>query len=120
MGTKLFAPQSREDWKTFFASGGTKLYDPYWIVDVTRPSNGCGGCTSHSMSFATAQQSSWRTKDGAPWWFRSNTYGEPNGDYSANCYLDLWQNPTHEDNIKWNDWNCKYNSKSYYCQPSIR
>jgi hypothetical protein len=91
---------------------------PNWIIDVTRSSNGCGGCTRNAMNAGTAKQSTWRTKDGAPWWFRDQgqTYSEPNGDYKANCYLDLWHSPT-PDKIVWNDGNCNYHSKSYYCQP---
>jgi hypothetical protein len=116
VGTKIFSPQSREDWKTFFASGGTKLRAPHWIVDVTRPQNGCGGCTRHAMNSGNSKQSTWRTSDGSPWWFRSNTYNEPNGDYTANCFLDLWSNPT-PNNIVFNDGRCHYRSKSYYCQP---
>jgi hypothetical protein len=116
-GTKLFAPSSKEDWETFFASGGKALYSPHWIIDVTRPQNGCGGCTGNAMKSTNSAQSSWRTTDGAAWWMRDQTYNEPNGDYSANCYLDLWSTPSSATNIIFNDGNCNYRSKSYYCQP---
>jgi len=114
--TKLFSPQSRTDWKTFLASGGKPLRAPHWIIDVTRPQNGCGGCTGNAMNSANTKQSSWKTSDGAPWWLRSRTYSEPNGDYKANCYLDLWKTPKDENAVTWNDGNCNYHSKSYYCQ----
>jgi hypothetical protein len=116
VGTKLFAPQTREDWKTFLASGGTRLAAPRWIIDVTRPQNGCGGCTQYNMNSGEDKQSTWKTEDGSPWWLRSSRYNEPNGDYNANCYLDLWQNPNNEHSVTFNDWRCNYNSKSYYCQ----
>jgi len=114
-GTKLFSPRTRADWKTFLASA-QPLRSPNWIVDVTRPQNGCGGCTSHAMSSTTAPQATWVTSDGSPWWFRSSTYSQPNGDYTANCYLDLWQNPSSENAITFDDDNCNYHSRSYYCQ----
>jgi hypothetical protein len=116
-GTKIFAPQSREDWKTFIASGGTSLRAPHFIIDVTRPQNGCGGCTGNPMNSGNSRQSTWKTSDGSPWWLRSTTYNEPNGDYHANCYLDIWHAPTNENSIGWNDGSCSYHSKSYYCQP---
>merc|ERR1719272_729694 len=114
-GTKIFAPASRADWKTFLASA-TPLRAPHWIIDVTRPQNGCGGCTKHPMKSNTAAQATWRTADGAPWWLRSSRYNEPNGDYSANCYLDLWRSPTNENSVTYNDGRCNYHASSYYCQ----
>merc|ERR1719324_435446 len=38
-GTKLFAPRSKTDWKTFLNSA-TPLRAPNFIIDVTRPQNG--------------------------------------------------------------------------------
>jgi hypothetical protein len=118
IGTKLFSPQTREDWKTFIASGLTGSRAPHWIIDVTRPQNGCGGCTGNSMNSGNTNQKTWKTSDGSPWWLRSSRYNEPNGDYTANCYLDLWQQPRNEDSVTWNDGRCNYHSKNYYCQPT--
>jgi len=117
-GTKLFSPRSRADWKTFINSAGP-LRHPHWIVDVTRPQNGCGGCTAHAMNHRVKKQKSWRTSDGSAWWLRSRRYSEPNGDYHANCYLDLWHKPKNENSVTFNDGSCAYHSKSYYCQPVI-
>ena len=99
-GTKLFSPESREDWKTFIRSA-TQLRAPHWIIDITRPTNGCGGCTKNAMNSGVAAQGTWKTADGSPWWLRKTTYNEPNGDYSANCYLDLWHNPPNENSVTW-------------------
>lgn len=115
-GTKIFSPRSREDWKTILDSAGP-LRAPNWVVDITRPKNGCAGCTKKVMNFETPEQASWRTQDGSPWWLRSTLYSEPNGDYTANCYMDLWKNPNSEDSITFNDGKCNYNSNAYYCQP---
>jgi hypothetical protein len=92
------------------------LRAPNWIIDITRPQNGCGGCTQNAMNSANAAQGTWRTSDGSPWWLRDRTYNEPNGDYEANCYLDLWHTPKDENSVMWNDQKCSYKSKSYYCQ----
>merc|ERR1719401_1090374 len=118
VGTKIFSPASRADWKAFLASA-SPLRAPYWIIDITRPQNGCGGCTKHPMTSSTPAQSTWKTADGSPWWLRSSRYNEPNGDYNANCYLDLWHTPANENSVTFNDGSCSYHSKSYYCQQAI-
>jgi len=114
-GTKLFSPRSRMDWKTFIASA-QPLRAPNWIFDVTRPQNGCGGCTGNAMNSGNAAQKTWVTQDDSAWWLRSTTYSEPNGDYHANCFLDLWHTPKNENSVTWNDGSCNYHAKSYYCQ----
>jgi len=114
-GTKIFAPRSRADWQTFIESAGP-LRSPHWIIDITRPQNGCGGCTGNVMNSGVAAQATWKTADGSAWWLRSSRYNEPNGDYHANCYLDLWQTPANSDSVTWNDGNCNYHSNAYYCQ----
>merc|ERR1719272_1244863 len=115
VGSKVFAPRSRNDWRSFLASA-TPLRAPHWIIDVTRPQNGCGGCTKNEMNSQNVAQKTWRTADNSPWWLRSKKYSEPNGDYHANCYLDLWHTPKDEDGVTFNDGKCNYHSKSYYCQ----
>jgi len=118
-GMKLFSPRSREDWRTFLKSA-KPLRNPNFIIDITRPQDGCGGCKKAAMKSTTPAQATWVTSDKSPWWLRSTTYSEPSGDYSANCYMDLWKTPHNtENNIQFNDARCKYNSRSYYCQPKL-
>jgi len=115
-GTKLFAPATRADWKTFLSSA-RPLRDPNWIIDVTSPLNSCGGCTSNAMNSKSKKQSDWVTQDGSPWWLRSTKYSGPSGDYAANCFMDLTGKPSNANSITFNDKGCSYHSKSYYCQP---
>ena len=70
------------------------------------------------MNSKNAHQATWRTRDGSAWWLRSTRYNEPNGDYNANCFLDLWRTPANENAVTWNDGRCNYRSNSYYCQPN--
>jgi len=58
-GTKLFAPQTRTDWKTFLGSA-KPLRQPNFVVDITRPQNGCGGCSRHAMNSRVQGQDSWK------------------------------------------------------------
>merc|ERR1719217_1845239 len=129
VGTKLFSPRSRADWKTFLASA-TPLRSPNWIVDITRPQNGCGGCTNAAMNSASPQQATWQTSDGSAWWLRNAAFTQPNGDgytmddvnktkphgdYQANCFMNLL-NSASEDAIEFDDEGCNFHSTSYYCQ----
>jgi len=116
MGTKIFAPATRGDWQTFLNSAGP-LGAPHWIIDISRPQNGCGGCTANAMNSHNSQQKSWVTSDGSPWWLRSTKYAQPSGDYVKNCYLGLSKKkPADENSITFNDNKCNYHSKAYYCQ----
>jgi len=126
-GTKIFSPRSRSDWKTFIASA-MPLRSPNWIIDITRPTNGCGGCAKASMNSGSPQQATWRTADGSAWWLRAAKHTQPNGDgytmddgtkphgdYKANCYMNILNAPN-EDGIAFDDDDCNVHSSSYYCQ----
>jgi hypothetical protein len=82
------------------------------------------------MNSKVPNQATWKTSDGSAWWLRSTLYSQPNGpeewpngranpngDYVANCYMDLWRLPSNENTIQFNDRKCDYRSRSYYCQP---
>lgn len=113
-GFKIFSPRIAQDWETIHASLDTNEFrSPNFIVDVTRPENGCGGCGAPMNSDETTQ-SSWVTSDGSPWFLRSTGFGEPNGDYTANCFLMLHQHQAGE--MAFNDGSCMYHSNNYLCQ----
>jgi len=124
VGTKLWAPRTREDWKTILSSV-EPLRNPNWIVDITRPQNGCGGCTEAGMNSGAAEQASWVTSDNAPWWLSGHPEDDatqPSADYHANCYLELWpaDGPQplagDENHVTFKAHDCNYHSKSYFCQ----
>merc|ERR1712203_912165 len=121
-GWKIWSPRNKNDWTKVYNAMGKNINNypkkPHLIVDVTRPANGCGGCTKYAMRSTTAQQGSWRTTDGSAWWLRDAKYNEPNGDYHANCYLHVYDvNPN---NVRFNDGNCNYYSTEYLCQPAAK
>lgn len=95
VGTKIFAPASREDWKTIIKS--VTPITPTWIIDITRPQSGCGGCSDHAMNSDTSPQATWVTSDNAPWWLRDAEYEQPNADYEANCYMNVLKSESEGD-----------------------
>lgn len=116
VGMKIFSPRTREDWRTFISSA-TPLRSPNWIIDITQPQNGCGGCTRSPMNSRSPPQATWMTTDHTPWFLRGDKYTEPNGDYVANCYLDL-QTTASESSVTFVDKKCDVHSNAYYCQPA--
>jgi len=117
-GYKIWSPRNKNDWTLVYNALGKNIKNypngPHLIVDVTRPKNGCGGCTSYAMKTGVSQQGEWTTRDSSNWWLRDAKYSEPNGDYHANCYLHVYDvNPN---NVRFNDGSCGYYSKSYLCQ----
>merc|ERR1712032_1017129 len=119
-GFKIWSPRNKNDWTVVYNAMKKNINNypkkPHNIVDVTRPANGCGGCTKYAMKSTTAQQGSWKTTDGSAWWLRDGKYNEPNGDYHANCYLHVYDvNPN---NVRFNDGSCGYYSTEYLCQPA--
>merc|ERR1712151_1467309 len=118
-GYKVWSPRNKNDWTIVYNAMKKNINNypkkPHFIVDVTRPANGCGGCTKYAMNSTTAQQGSWRTTHRSAWWLRDARYNEPNGDYHANCYLHIYDvNPN---NVRFNDGSCAYSSTDYLCQP---
>merc|ERR1712083_425131 len=117
-GYKIWSPRNKNDWTIVYNAMKKNIANyprkPHLIVDVTRPANGCGGCTKYAMKSGVGQQGSWKTSDGSAWWLRDARYNEPNGDYHANCYLHIYDvNPN---NVRFNDASCNYYSTEYLCQ----
>ena len=108
-GWKLVSPQSQEDWKTLNALGLLGVRSPSFVVDVTNPQNGCGGCGS-PMNSNNPVQGMWATSDGSPWWLAGAGYEEPNGGYSANCYLGFFAYDSGLGFVPFDDALCNFHS----------
>jgi hypothetical protein len=117
VGTKIFSPRTRADWKTFIESAAP-LRSPDFIIDITQAQKGCGGCNKHAMNSHSPAQATWRTSDNTPWFLRSSKYSEPSeaSSYHANCYMDL-VSAVSEDSVTFSAKKCDYSSNAYYCQP---
>jgi hypothetical protein len=90
--------------------------DPIYFRTVpgmygTAPGN-YTGCAMNSSS-ASACSANWRALDGGGWWLRNAPYGEPNGDYTAGCWLGTDNQFPHQ---RFNDLGCGYGTgTSYIC-----
>merc|ERR1719345_86175 len=69
------------------------------------------------MNSNAPAQSSWRTSDGSPWHLSQTPFSEPNGDYTANCFLFVLDTNLGSGDVTFNDARCLYHSSTYLCQP---
>jgi len=114
-GMNIVVPRTQAHWVSLISIFGSSRLDN---VGVSRTSNGCGTCTGTAMNSVTAP--SWEAVDGGSWWFRDSTYNEPNGDYSANCWLDFYNWPSDASDMRWNDGGCGYSSTNYVCSTNTK
>jgi hypothetical protein len=111
-GTDIWVPRSKSVLEAVFRQFGSNANG----MGIYRTSNGCGGCTGHAMVSGGEQTRRGWTSVAAvpePWFLRSVRYGEPNGDYSANCWLGAWGRDGH--GAHFNDLNCGYSYTTYVC-----
>uniref|UniRef100_A0A7S4A2Q8 Uncharacterized protein n=1 Tax=Pelagomonas calceolata TaxID=35677 RepID=A0A7S4A2Q8_9STRA len=72
------------------ATGWQDLHHEHFLVGIYRDEDGCGSCQDYAMNsdaMATYSGVGWQSVAGDPWFMRSSTYSEPNGDYEAGCWL---------------------------------
>ena len=117
-GWKIFSPKSEEEWKSI-CQNTTGLCDgTIFTVDVTKDSDG-GSYTSKVMQSENFAEAEWKTSDGSDWWLRNTSYSEPNGDYTASCFLTLqFEKKNDVSSIRFDDVRCAYQRTfgDYYCQ----
>jgi hypothetical protein len=68
------------------------------------------GTVMRSSIYYVSGTSDWRVPDDGRWFIRDTTYGEPNGDYTANAFLGTWQGRLSADGtVLFNDgWDYNY------------
>jgi len=134
-GMDIWVPRSLEHARLITSTYSTALTT---IVGVYRDGPGegwnqaCGGCTSFAMNSVAQQEYEaqdpsacsqgacvgWTSVAGPhqPWFMRREPFGEPNGDYTQNCWLNArWRQFDDDLGFGMNDWNCNYASSSYLC-----
>jgi hypothetical protein len=119
VGMNIWVPRSKGHMASMIAKfGSPSSGSPTELAGIYRPSNGCGGCTSHAMhSSGDSDQGAhgWTSvaPQPNPWFLRDIPYAEPNGDYTANCWLK--QTAHDGSGAKFNDGNCIYGFSNYLC-----
>ncbi|KAJ8608978.1 hypothetical protein CTAYLR_008963 [Chrysophaeum taylorii] len=84
--------------------GGSPYTD---LVGIYREEDGCGGCTRLAMNSQvqlayeaeSKENVGWKSVAGNPWFMRETTFNEPNGDYTADCWLTTRWGTGWEDDV---------------------
>ena len=125
-GTNIWVPRSYDH-----AKAVNDIYGLTWtgVVGIYRSANGCGSCTSWAMNSDamdtyTAGNSNgnigWTSiaEDDGSWFVRATSTSEPNGDYTANCWLGITAagySTGNSSDIGFNDGYCSYSTSRYIC-----
>ncbi|MSQ83025.1 MAG: DUF4215 domain-containing protein [Myxococcales bacterium] len=112
-GLDIVMPRSIEQWTWMLAKYGNSYFTT--IPGVYKTGNGGNytGCAMRSPASYGSGCSDWRVGDGGRWWLRDSTFGEPNGDYEANCWLSMYNWVAGD--IQFNDGTCSYSTAKYLC-----
>jgi len=112
LGMDIVYPRSQDHWDSMLTHFDSSYFATIPGVYKTSSSGNFTYCAMNSS--ASYCGTSWRVGDGGRWWLRGSTYTEPNGDYSANCWLGM-RSVASSSNITFNDANCNYSTSSYVC-----
>jgi cysteine-rich repeat protein len=112
-GLDIVYPRSKAQWTWMLSKYGSSYFTT--IPGVTKPGNGGNytGCVMRHPGSYGSGCGDWKVPDGGRWWLRDSTYSEPNGDYTANCWLSMYQHDAND--IRFNDGNCSYSTSKYLC-----
>ena len=67
-----------------------------------------------AMEYSYSEKArAWKAVDGGSWWLRDTKYGEPIGDYHANCWLGMSCHTCND--YAFNDMSCGYSTTKYLC-----
>lgn len=112
-GMDIFYPRSKAQWAWVLGKYDSSYFAT--IPGVTKPGNGGNytGCAMRHPASYGGGCADWKVPDGGRWWMRDSNYGEPNGDYEANCWLSMYKFDPND--IQFNDGNCSYATSKYLC-----
>lgn len=97
LGLDMFYGRSKYAWRAA-ANYATQVNGGNWpnffvgCGDVYKTGGGGNytGRIMRSADYGGNNTHDWRVTDGGRWWLRDNTHSEPNGDYSADGYLNMY------------------------------
>jgi len=112
-GLDIVIPRSKAQWSWMLAKYGSDYFQA--IPGVYKPSDGGNytGCVMRHPASYGGGCNDWRVADNGRWWLRDSNYSEPNGDYTANCWLSMYNWDVND--IKFNDGYCGTSTSKYVC-----
>ena len=112
-GLNIVIPRSRRHWSMLLSRYPRSTRDYFTTIPgIMKPSNK-GIASNVPMNSKHRGIGDFQAIDGGPWWLRDTSYSEPNGDYSAYCWLN--GNPWNVDAISMDDQGCNSCTDFYIC-----
>ena len=86
------------------------------VPGISKPTSGGNytNCIMRDPNTYGTGCTDWQALDGGAWWLRDSTLSEPNGDYTANCWLRQ-SSGSSASNYTFNDGSCNYSTVKYIC-----
>ncbi len=118
LGLQMVIPRSKSHWLSM-----TSKYDSSYFATVPGIYSPVGGtsytsCIMRDHAVYSTWCPDWQALDGGHWWIRDTVFNEPNGDYTAGCWLSTygWVTATTINNGQSiNDYNCNNSTTKYIC-----
>jgi hypothetical protein len=110
LGMDIVVPRTRAHWASLLAQYDTTYFSI--VPGISKPAPG-GNFTTIAMNSDEVPPDTWQALDGKEWWLRDTRYTEPNGDYTANCWLSMFYWVV--DDLRFNDGSCSASATSYIC-----
>jgi hypothetical protein len=113
-GLQMMVPRTKKHFEFAISKFGSHYFSV--VPGITRHSSVRKSYVGTAMRWSQGRGSlarDWKAIDGGSWWLRDTPFGEPNGDYSANCWLRMY-GFTFGD-FRSNDAGCRYSTNDYIC-----
>jgi len=116
LGLKMVIPRTKAHMDALFAKYGLGYFA---VVPGVYGTVGGVSYTNCVMSSTSGCAAAWKAIDNGAWFIRNITYTEPNNDYTAGCWLGVFNYDAN--GFIFNDGNCNYNSgTSYICSDNAK
>ncbi len=112
-GMDIVMPRSNAQWTWMLAKYDSSYFATIPGVYKTGDGGNYTGCAMRHPASYGGGCNDWQVGDGGRWWLRDSNYGEPNGDYQANCWLSMYKFDPND--IQFNDGTCSYSTSKYLC-----
>lgn len=119
LGLKMIVPRTKAHLASMWTKYGASYFATVPGIYGLAGGQNWTGCVMNSADMTCAQN--WVSIDSSNWWLRDTTYGEPNGDYTAGCWLAVTAAPNENGELGFNDANCNYyTGTSYVCSDNAK
>lgn len=114
LGMDIAVPRTQAHISAMLARYGTGYFTVVPGIYKTTAGGSYTTCAMRDPASYGTGCADWRAVDGGKWWLRDTAHTEPNGNYTANCWLGVtsFANPAA---LTFDDANCNHSTTQYIC-----